>query len=49
MWEDWALPAGNPTAIDKRRPTFDELEFSGLEIDQRRRVDPGNGFGQYRT
>jgi hypothetical protein len=25
---DWALPAANPTAIDKRRASFDELEFT---------------------
>jgi hypothetical protein len=26
---DWALPAANPTAIDKRRASFDELEITG--------------------
>jgi hypothetical protein len=46
---DWALPAANPTAIDKRRRSFDEQEFSRPEIDRRRRVDPVTDFALIRT
>jgi hypothetical protein len=48
-FQDWTLPAANPTAIDERRASFDEQEFSGPEIDRRRRVDPVTDFALIRT